>query len=66
MYMIAYDLFVKRNKSDRHVTLDKQTSVCPVSIVETWRQLLSLCVLKVKGTKSNKACQDDQHCARLK
>ena len=52
--------------SVRLVTLDKQTSVCPVSIVETWRRLLSKCVLKVKGTKSNKACQDDQHCARLK
>ena len=48
------------------IALDKQPSVCPVGISETWRRLFAKCVLKVSVPKGTNACQDDHPCDRLK
>ena len=58
----AYHEFV----SGLLIPLEKNTGVLPVDVGETWRRLFSKCVLKVTGTKSTNACQDDQLQAELK
>ena len=58
----AYRVFV----CGRLIAPDKQPGVHLIGVGETWRLLFANCVLKVTGSKSTRACQDDQHCAGLK
>ena len=48
------------------IALEKQTGVCPVVVVETWRYLYSNIVLNVTGSEATMACQDEQLCDGLK
>ena len=46
--------------------LDKQPSVRPVGVRETWRRFFDKIVLKVTGPEATMACQYDHLCAVLK
>ena len=52
--------------SGRLIALDIQPGVRPVGIGETWQRIFEKIVVKVTGTKTTMACQDDQLCAGLK
>ena len=62
LHIAAYCTFM----SGRMIALDKQPSVRPVGVGETWRRLFSKIVLKVMGPESTMACQGDQLCSGLK
>ena len=47
------------------IALNKESGVWLVIIRETWRLLFSKCLMKVKGSKSTIACQDDKLCAGI-
>ena len=52
--------------SGRFIALGKQLGVHLVSAGETWRHLLTDCVLRFMGLKAINVCQDDQLCVSLK
>ena len=53
---VAYRTFM----SGHLIALDKQPGVRPVGVGETWRRLFAKIVLKVTGSESTMAFQDDQ------
>ena len=46
--------------SGRLIALDKHTGIRPVSVGETWRQLMAKCLLRVTGKEAKAACRTDQ------
>ena len=52
--------------SGRLIALDKQPSVRPVGVGETWRRLFAKIVHKVTGPEATMVCQYYQMCAGLK
>ena len=52
--------------SGRLILVDKQPSVCPIGVGETWRNIFGKIVIKVKGPEDIMVCQDDQICSGLK
>ena len=38
------------------ITLDKQTGIRPVSVGETWRQMMAKCLLQVTGQEAKDVC----------
>ena len=47
------------------IRLDKYPGVRPVRVGETWRQMLTKCVLAVIGAEAKKACGTGQLCRGL-
>ena len=42
--------------SIRLIALDKQPGLRPVRVVETWRRLMTKCILRVTGKEANVTC----------
>ena len=59
---MAYCTFV----SHHLISLQKQSSMCPVRVRDTKRPIFAKIVLKVTGTEVTMVCQDENLCAVLK
>ena len=46
--------------SGRLIALDMHTGVIPVGVEETWRQLMSKCLLWMTGQEAKAACWTEQ------
>ena len=42
--------------SIRRIALEKQSGLRPVRVVETWRRLMTKCILRVTGKEANVTC----------
>ena len=45
--------------SGRLIALEKKPGIRPVSVGETWRQLMAKCLLRMTGQESKDACSMD-------